>query len=80
MPDAERSAFAPSAATLHLDQRVMTYLMGRATLDEVVGLCVETLGPRPALTISLAHADAAVQERLRALNAALAEVRARAGS
>ena len=79
MTDAVRSASAPNEALLHLDQQVMAYLTGRLPLAEVVGLCVATLGPRAALTISLAHAGEAVRERLRALDAALAEIRARTG-
>lgn len=79
MTDAERSATAPSAAVLNLDQQVMAYLVGRVSLESVVALCVTTLGPRPTLSVSLAHADSAVRERLSALDAALEEIRTRAG-
>lgn len=79
MVDAERSANAPSAAVLNLDQQVMAYLAGRVSLDSVVALCVATLGPRPRLSVSLALTDSVVQGRLRALDAALEEIRARTG-
>lgn len=79
MKDAERSATAPRAAVLHLDQQVMAYLAGHVSLDSVIALCVATLGPRPRLSVSLAHADSAALGRLRALDAALEEIRARAG-
>lgn len=79
MTDAERSAAPPDAAVLHLDQQVMEYVAGRVSLDSLVALCVATLGPRPSLSVSLAHADQAVQGRLRALAVALEEIRARAG-
>jgi hypothetical protein len=75
--DAERSAAAPDAALLHLDQHLMAYVAGRVSLDSVVALCVATLGPRPTLSVSLTHADQAAQARLRALDGALAEIRAR---
>ena len=79
MTNAERSATAPSAAVLHLDQQVMAYVAGGVSLDSIVALCVSTLGPRPSLTVSLAHADEAAHRRLRALDATLAEIRARTG-
>lgn len=79
MTDAVRSATPPNPALLHLDQQVMAYLAGRVDLDAIVALCVATLGPRPALSITLARQDATVDGRLRALDAALAEVRARTG-
>ena len=79
MTDAERSATAPTAAVLNLDQQVMAYLTGRVSLNAVVELCVATLGPRPSLTVSLAHVDPGTRDRLRALDAALEEIRARAG-
>jgi hypothetical protein len=74
---AERSATAPSAAVLHLDQQLMAYVAGGVPLEAIVALCVSTLGPRPSLSVSLAHADEGAQRRLRALDAALAEIRAR---
>lgn len=76
MTDAERSATAPSAAVLHLDQQVMAYLAGSVDLDEVVALCVATLGPRPMLSISLAQTGEGAQGRLHALDEALARIRA----
>jgi hypothetical protein len=77
MTDAERSATAPSAATMELDQQVMAYLAGRVSLESVIARCVATLGPRPKLSVSLAHAEPATLGRLRALDAALEEIRAR---
>lgn len=62
-----------------MDQQVMAYLAGGVPLESVVETCVATLGPRPTLSVSLAHADPVVQGRIRALDAALEEVRARAG-
>jgi len=64
---------------LHLDQQVMAYVAGRVSLDSVVALCVATLGPRPTLSVSLAHADHAARGRVRALDVALEEIRARTG-
>ena len=75
----ERSAHPPSPAVQHMDHLVMEYLQGRASLDAAVAGCVAALGPRPTLTISLAHADAGVQRRLATLEVALAELRARTG-
>lgn len=76
MTDAERSATTPSAAVVHLDQQVMAYLAGSVDLDEVVALCVATLGPRPTLSVALARAGEGAQGRLRALDGALARTRA----
>lgn len=71
MLDAERSAGPPSAVTAAMDRSVMAYLLGEAPLEAAVNACVQALGPRPALTLSLAHADADMQERLSTLRAAL---------
>lgn len=72
MLDAERSATPPSAVTAAMDRSVMAYLLGQAPLEAAVDACVRALGPRPVLTVSLAHADATMQARLRALQDTLA--------
>ena len=55
-----------------MDRSVMAYLLGQEPLDAAVGACVRALGPHPVLTVSLAHADATMQARLRSLQDALA--------
>jgi hypothetical protein len=54
-----------------MDRRVMAYLLGQAPLDSAVAACVSALGPRPILSISLAHPDAPMQARLDTLRQAL---------
>ena len=50
-----------------------------ASLESAVHSCVTTLGPRPTLSIGIAHPDAQVQARLDALHLALGRLRAGPG-
>lgn len=79
MMQAERSAHAPSEATRALDALIIEYLSGRAALEAAVSACVTALGPRPTLSIGVAHPDAQVQARLDALQRALGQLRAGPG-
>lgn len=71
MLDADRSAAPPDARVDVMDRQVMAFLRGDQPLESAVDACVRALGPRPTLTISLAHADATMRARLRALQDAL---------
>jgi hypothetical protein len=77
LPQAERSARPPSAAVMQMDRDVLEYLAGRASLESAVESCLSALGPRPTLAVSVASPDEHVQRRLRALETALATVRAK---
>jgi hypothetical protein len=55
-----------------MDRSVMAYLFGQEPLDAAIDACVRALGPRPVLTVSLAHPDPTMQARLRTLQDALA--------
>jgi hypothetical protein len=73
---AVRSADAPSESTRTMDARIIEYLSGRASLESAVETCVTVLGPRPTLSIGIAHPDAQVHARLDALQLALGQLRA----
>ena len=77
--EAERSAHAPSELSRSMDARIIEYLSGRASLESAVNACVTALGPRPTVSIGVAHPDAQVQARLDALQLALAQLRAGPG-
>ena len=77
--EAERSAHAPSESSRTMDARIIEYLGGRASLESAVNACVTALGPRPTLSIGVAHPDAQVQARLDALQLALGQLRAGPG-
>ncbi|MBA3853062.1 MAG: hypothetical protein C0503_01530 [Gemmatimonas sp.] len=77
MLDAERSAGAPNPLTVEMDRQVMAYLLGQLPLEAAVSACVRALGPRPLLSIQLAHADATMRARLDALRDALRDALAR---
>ncbi len=79
MPQAERSAHAPSESTRTMDARIIEYLSGRASLASAVNACLTALGPRPTLSIGIAHPDEQVQSRLDALQLALGQLRAGPG-
>ncbi len=72
MLDADRRAAAPNPVTTSMDRDVMAYLLGELPLEAAVDACVRALGPQPVLAVSIAHADATMRARLKALQDALA--------
>jgi hypothetical protein len=79
MMQSERSAHAPSESTRNMDAHIIEYLSGRASLESAVSACVTALGPRPMLSIGVAHPDAEMQARLDALQVELGRLRADPG-